>query len=123
RDLAFALLVADLAARAIAASEPLLEVAHPDALALWAAGRRGGFLRFRLVRAYERFDLAHAEALLHRLLREADERRFVADAEQRAGVAFAEPPVDDHLAHLLGQLQEPQRIGDRRAVFVQRGRE
>jgi hypothetical protein len=46
------------------------------------------------------------------------DRRRLVEAEQRAGVAHRQPPVLDHRAHAVGQLEQAHRVGHRRAVLA-----
>ena len=68
----------------------------------------------------ERFGLAHRELLGDDVARDAQLRGFVGEAEQRARVAHRQRAGATFVAHLVRQLQQPQVVGDRRAILADR---
>ncbi len=64
---------------------------------------------------HQRLDLAHGQVLLEDA---AGERLGVLAADQRAGVAGGELAGPDQGLHALGQLQQPQRVGEMAAALA-----
>ena len=68
--------------------------------------------------AHERLGGPDREPLADGPLRRLLDGLGVVEAEQRPGVAHVELAVADRVAHLLGELEEPERVRDRRALLA-----
>ena len=79
----------------------------------------GGARRALLLRAgaRQRLDLAHRQTVGDRPLGERAPRVVVVELENRAAVAFRQLAGDDRVKHLVRQVEQTQRVGDRRAAL------
>ena len=66
----------------------------------------------------QRFGFAHREVLRTTTRGEAQLRGFVGKPRSARACPIDSAPRADVVAHLLGQLQQPQVVGDRRAVLA-----
>ena len=66
----------------------------------------------------ERFGLAHREAARHDVARKTALIALGGSADNRARVAHRERAGGDVAAHFFGEFQQPQVVGDRRAILA-----
>ena len=107
---------------------PRRSLRRSSAARVWtSAGFGSAALARRLARfdelLDERFGLAHREAARDDVARRAPLIGFVGERQQRARVPHRQAARRDLGPHFVGQLEQPQEVGDRRAILADGGRD